>query len=267
MIILFLFTFVLLTNSCVQQQPGGANDISSSSVDVFIAPQGVKPLVFLLEGGTQICRRGLPNDSIYGLERDEAAEQEDTEGEDDDSDAQRTSIITTDVGENWFKLGLLIVNKSTDYFLVVDHLTFAMSAPWGDETLTGRDEVHSGYCQSDPLYIIPPTPKNITGRYTGNKYEPHKRNYVNNLTLFVSGVPVPTEAPKVEEEGEENDILTSIRATAREYAAIPDEFVLYRLPAYSVQLILIGYWIDRDRNTVANFRKSIRFSLSSQFIN
>ena len=262
-IIFFFFTCILLTNSCIQQQQ--QNQVSSSSVDVFIEPNKVDPLVFELEGGTQVCRRGLPDESIYGLERDETAEVEE---EDEGGGAQEASTITTEVGAGWFKMGLLIVNKSRDYFLIVEHLIFAMIAPWGTETLTGRAEINSGYCQSDPLYIIPPTPKDRTGGYVGNRYAPTKKNDVNNLTLFVSGVPIPTEAPQQEENTD--DTLNSIRATAQDAVnaptTTPDVFVLDRLPPYRVQLVLTGYWVDQNRNIVANFNKSVRFSLSSQFI-
>ena len=266
--------FLLITNACnlsnTQQQSSA--DPTEDTVDIFIEPAGAKPLVFLGEGGTKICRRGLPDESDYGLEPDEIQEEETTtEGETGETTQPLQRFLTVDVGDNWFQMGLLIVNKSKNYYLVVEQLTFIISANWGNELLIQRPTLSSGYCSSSPLYIIPPTPKNAkAAAYAGDRYKPLKKNYINNLTLFVSGVPIPEGPPVQKKEGGAEDTLNDIRANADEATQntprAPEEFILTYLPTYKVELVLTGYWIDKERNNVANFGKKINFSLSSQFL-
>ena len=278
--ILIISTFLLLlTSACdlsFTQQKSGV-DLSENTVDVFIQPNGAKPLIFLKEGGTKICRRGLPDEKIYGLDPEENTEQQTEENAEQDPAAtpQRTTyIISTDVKENWFQMGLLIVNKSNSYFLIIEQLKFVITARWGDKTLKNSVDISSGYCGSDPLYIIPPTPTSEsakTPKYRGDPYQPFKKNHVNNLTLFVNGVPIPDEPPTRKKEGSGSDTLDETRATqeAAETTAPngSEEFILTYLPPYKVRLIISGYWIDKSRNSVANFIKEINFSLASQFLN
>lgn len=272
-------SFLLTTGACnpvnlSSQQQG---ELSESTVEVFVEPNGIRPLVFATTGGTKICRRGLPDENIYGLEPDEvtAAEEAETTTEDTGETAsQQESIdtITTDVGDNWFQMGLLIVNKSKSYYLVVETLMFFISAPYGSDLLTSRATISSGYCGTDPLYIVPPTRKDAKpGAYAGDRYQPAKKNYINNLTLYVGDIPIPEGPPPQREEEGESNSLAGIRANAQATTQTtapraPEEFVLTYLPNYRVQLLLSGYWIDRERNNVANFRKKVRFSLSSQFL-
>ncbi len=277
MVVLFLLTTSACNLSMTQQGSGG--EPSENAVDVFIEPDGRRPLVFVTQGGTKICRRGLPNESIYGLAPDETTETEDTATTDGTSSAEtpqqqtRTQNITIEVGENWFEMGLLIVNKSKSYYLVIEQLMFSISANYGSELLTHRETISSGYCGTDPLYIIPPTRKDAKeGSYAGDRYQPFRKSYVNNLTLYVSGIPIPEGPPpqREEETGGANGV-DEIRANAQNaiqtIPRAPEAFVLTYLPNYRVQLLLNGYWIDRNRNNVANFRKKINFSLSSQFLN
>ena len=281
--ILIMAMFLLTTGACnlSQQQGSSGGELSENTVDVFIEPDGARPLVFATTGGTKICRRGLPDESIYGLEPDEIKEAEKEEGEEGEAATEETGsqqqsavdTITTEVGDNWFQMGLLIVNKSKSYYLVIEQLMFFISANYGSELLTHRATLSSGYCSTDPLYIIPPTRKDAkAGAYAGDRYKPAKKNYINNLTLYVSDIPIPEgPPPQKEDEGGESNSLEGIRANAQAATQTtpraPEEFVLTYLPNYRVQLLLNGYWIDRERNNVANFRKKISFSLSSQFLN
>lgn len=279
------FVFLLLiTSACnlsVTQQ-GSGSDPSDDLVDVFIEPNGTKPLVFLGRGGTQICRRGFPDESIYGLAPDETKEQtEQNEGEEDNQNTQTTQStqstsqsITMDVNENWFKMGLLIVNKSKTYYLVIEQLQFYVSAPWGNELLSSTHSIPSGYCGSDPLYIVPPTRKDARpNSYSGDRYLPLKKNYINNLTLFVHGIDIP-EAPPVQAREDtaggsdsQNNDNAQTNTQQSTIPRAPEPFVITYLPPYKVRLILNGHWIDKNRQHVANFRKTINFSLSSQFLN
>lgn len=276
--IVFIF-LLLITSACgfsfITQQGSGGSDPSDDLVDVFIEPNGTKPLVFLGEGGTQICRRGFPDESIYGLAPDEIREQEEqTEGEENNQSSTQTvqntsQSITRDVGENWFRMGLLIVNKSKTYYLVISDLQFHISAPWGNELLFSNPSISSGYCGSHPLYMIPPTRKDARpNSYSGDRYIPLKKNYINNLTLFVEGVPIP-EAPPVQTR-EDTAGGSDTRNNAQTQSTIPrapEPFVITYLPTYKVKLVLLGHWIDKNRQPVANFDKTINFSLSSQFLN
>ncbi|MDE0118476.1 MAG: hypothetical protein OXM55_00515 [Bdellovibrionales bacterium] len=242
--------------------------LSETSLAVRIAPIDSKrdPLVFLSEGGERICRRRVPDEARYGLDPEEVPEDED--GEEANTETSNQPIPTT-VDENWFQIGLIIVNKHNSYYAVVKDLVFSFEAKWGSETLRGRHEIQSGYCQSDPLYIIPPTPKGSKpGHYRGELFKPDKANSLNNLILFVSGVPIPTDHPKQDEENG-SGTLNNIRSTAQDSAnqREPEEFFLTSLPVYTVQLHVIGYWIDKQRNRKAILRKRVTFRLSSNFLN
>lgn len=265
-VLFFVFSF-LITNSC-NLGTTASNSISSNTVDVFIAPNGKDPEVIVTEGGTKICRRGFPDADVYGLDPIETADETEADSEEDQQpETLRTRVITVDVDENWFQMGLIIVNKSRDHFLIVEQLTFVISAPWGDELLTGRTDISSGYCQTDPLYIVPPTPKNAKNQFSGNKYEPFKKDAVNNLTLFISGVPVP-EGPPTRKEDEESDNLQEIRSLGQQQNTIPqapEAFILDRLPSYRVEMLMSGYFTDKQREVKANFSKKVKFSLSSRF--
>ena len=187
---------LLITNACnfsVTQQNSGL-DIPTDTVDVFIEPNGVKPLVFEGDGGTKICRRGIPDESIYNLEPEETTEEETTTTEGEASETIQTTQRFS-YNRSRRKLvsnGLTNSQQIKSYYLVIEQLLFVISANWGSELLNQRTTLSSGYCSSSPLYIVPPTGKNAkAGAYAGDRYEPLKKNYINNLTLFVSGVPIP----------------------------------------------------------------------------
>ncbi len=270
-----LFSLIIMSGCDVSVQ-NNSEEIPENTVDIFVQPG--EPLIFLESAGDKICRRGLPDESIYGLDPEEKTDQAESEEEGEEegtqteSESQTNDLISTSVDENWFEMGLLIVNKSKKYHLIVRDLQFKITATWGDEILSSTANLGSGYCGSSPLYIIPPTPEGSKNSYTGDKYEPFKQNYVNNLTLFISGVPIPDGPPTYKEK--EGDTNSAVNATRREGQSATqtaeqteEVFVLTYLPTYRVQLVAHGYWIDKRRNMVANFRKSIRFSLSSQFLN
>ena len=270
-----LIVFLIIIAGCSMSGQTNSTGPSENTVDIFIAPTGVQPLIFLNEGGDRICRRGIPDETIYGLDPEEKVDSEADEGEgeeetqEEDDSSRSAPIPTIKVDKNWFKMGLVIVNKSTSYWLVVTDLQFKIEATWGDETLKATDNIGSGYCGSSPLYIVRPTPKNAKNSYSGDQYEPLKKDYVNNLTLFISGVPIPEGPPTYKER--ENDAKSAVQSTRQEGQNITrteeEEFVLTSLPPYRVQMVVHGYWVDKSRNTVANFQKLVRFSLSSQFLN
>ena len=268
-----LFFPLLTINGCglSTQQGNEGGTLSETSLAVLIAPidSEKNPLVFLTEGGEKICRKNLPDDARYGLDPEEVREEDDDdEGENADANTSNQPI-TTEIDTNWFQIGLVIVNKHSSYYAIVKNLVFSISAKWGSETLTGRTEIQSGYCGSDPLYIVPPTPKGSKpGSYRGEKFEPEKADSLNNLILFVSGIPIPEDHPKQEEEGSPDDTLNNIRATSQGGQNKEQrEFFLNTLPPYKVKLHVIGYWTDKSRNRKAILRKTVTFRLSSKFLN
>ena len=275
---LFILSLFLCLNNCGGNSQGG--EFSENLIEIQVAPIGKQPQIFLQPGGTKICRRGLPDESIYNLTRDEVETltEETSSGEGESSGesseqpnvtAQRNQVITTDVEAAWFEMGLVIGNRSDKYFLRINQLIFNISAKWGTEGLSGRIELTSGsYCQSDPLYIITPIPRG-SKKPTALQYLPYKKNYPNNLILYVSGVPLPEGPPKRDGEEGESEVMDNIRADLDNQAPQQnnEQFVLTYLPTYRVSLVLLGQWIDRDRNPKANFQKTIRFTLTSQFLN
>ncbi|MDE0518993.1 MAG: hypothetical protein OXH36_05515 [Bdellovibrionales bacterium] len=268
-IIILLFPLLTINGCGLSTQQGGeAGLLSETSLVVLIEPIDSErdPLVFLSEGGDKICRKRVPDETRYGLDPEEAPEDDDEEGENTETSNQP---ITTSVDTDWFQIGLIIVNKHDSYYAVVKNLIFSFSAKWGSETLRGRQEIPAGYCNSDPLYIVPPTPKGSKpGHYRGELFEPEKADSLNNLILFVSGVPIPTDHPE-QEEDDSSETLGNIRSTAQDSAnqREQEEFFLTSLPAYTVQLHVIGYWIDKQRNRKAILRKRVTFRLSSKFLN
>lgn len=287
-LIIFLFFGFLVLGACSKQGKTKKNTKSSNNVDILIQPTQEKPLISLGPGGTKICRRGeLPIDTIYGLNKNELPTTKTTTttttSNTGATPAATPSFVTTSVGNNWFKIGLLIVNKRDDYWLIIEKLDFVMTANWGNQILKGTFSISSGsYCNSEYLYIISPTPKGRSNSFTGNLYQPFKtttkNNYFNNLTLYVSGVPLPT-TPAVNEKNSStntaaDNTLKTIRATAETgqkqgggAAAAPEKFVLDYLPPYKVNMYITGRWIDKSRNDKGGFVRKVRFSLSSRFIN
>ncbi len=191
--------------------PGETNsnsgDLTSSKASLIlveVAPTGQTPEV-IPNAHDAICRSGMPD---HGTQ----------EG--------RTEDTTISVSPNWFSMGLNIANSSKDYSLIIKKLVFIISDQLENEILNGKKEINSGYCGTDPLYTVLPSIK--------LPYEPSRRNYVNNLTLFVDDVPIP------------NDKDDTSNA----------------LPTYRVQLVLHGHFVDKDKNFVDNFKKEIFFSYS-----
>ena len=280
---LLILSLFLYLNNCGGNAQGG--EFSENLIEARVA-DGKQPQIFLQPGGTKVCRRGLPNESVYNLTPDELEvlqEQQSSSGEEDEAGessgvepseqstvtVQRNQVVTTDVEEAWFEMGLEIGNRSDKYYLRINQLIFYISANWGTEVLSRRLEITSGYCQSDPLYIIIPIPRGSKEPVV-LKYLPYKKNHPNNLILFVSGVPLPEGPPKRNEEEEESQVMDNIRAELENQAPQQEnneQFVITYLPTYRVRLVLLGDWIDRDRNTKANFQKTIRFTLTSQFLN
>ncbi len=276
-----------------------SSEPTAESILVELAPTDRPfPEVFF-KGREAVCRRGRP-DEVPGLENEQekttqatgdgasADGEEPAAGTTPNANPPTVTFTTTTVADNWFSFGLHFANNSNLY-LVIERLVFNISGHWGQDVLTGQSEIGSGYCETDPLYTIPPKVK--------RRYEPHRKNYVNNLILYVSGVPVPTGPPVSDSvnnagagAGAGAGALASQQGTGR--GANPqsqqagggtqtgdtqannqppplnqnDEYVINRLPSYRVQLLLEGSFITNQGVTRANFRKALVFYTTSQFI-
>ncbi len=296
--LVFIFCVVFLTSGCgltgvqISASTEGARSgrvPTSDLVLIEIAPTGESPEVFLHAKENAVCRRGQPSALDYGLDADTDATEgdEDTSSDEDSTEESENSDNNTaqdgissqnkihyeNVGDNWFSIGLNFANLSK-YHLVIKQLVFIMKAQWGNQVLTGRKEIGSGYCEgTDPLYIIVPE-KRI-------HFEPYVRSHLGNLILYVDGVPIPTGPPVTEEAGStataDDNTNTGTGAGARaataraaairaQEAVQQDEYILDRLPSYRVQLIFHGYFINKKRAYVANFKKDIVFHTTSTFL-
>jgi len=260
----YLVNCGLLTSSSSQSSAETSEGVLSGNIEILIAPYGERPLVFTDAKSNAICRKGYPSHA-YGLEPEEVEGDEleqspddlDSEGNSVESEAEELpspSKIFTDVNEGWFKIGLHFGNWSS-YYLVVESLRFTMSANWGDEILTGSKEI-SSYCDSDPLYIIPPQTKVV--------YNPDRSRSMGNLQIYVDGLPIPTAAPQYSETQSETDAdapPTELQNQSRH----PEVFQLTYLPSYRVQLLVVGHFMDERRNYVGNFTRKLIFYTSSKF--
>lgn len=294
-LVIFFLAFVgVFSTNCGLSSFSAPSSASNADVPnanlilVEIAPSGKKPEVFL-SAHDGVCRRGMPDEDEYGLdplEEEEGGEAATTTttteaGTSSATENEQDIITTVNVSENWFSLGLNLANQSKNYFLVIEQLVFVVTGQWGSQQLlSGRKEISSGYCETDPLYIIPP---NVRIRY-----EPSRKNWINNLTLFIDGVPIPTGPPIAQQAGgiggtNNNQIGGAAQqgqgagvggvggALGQQQNPIVniaqnDEYVLTSLPSYRVQLILHGHFIDRSRKYIANFKKEIFFYTASQFL-
>ena len=213
-----------------------------------------------LKGGDFICRRGFPLDDIYDLDLEELDDLETTDTDTDtDTDTTddnqnnnndgRQDNVTTTVAANWFKMGLYFKNNS-DHYLIIDKIDFYIKATYGEEILEAQilDAVNASYCGANSdfmptqaLYIIPP------GEIVS--YNEARKSSLHNLTLYISGVPVPT-GPKQSRNQPQND---------EDENASREPFILTSLPTYNVKATLSGTLTDSKLETQNEFRKTISF--------
>lgn len=267
----FLITLMLLhlflTSSCgvisrIETISGGT--VSS----IIIQPLPVKQNTLILSnrvnlrGGDFICRRGFPVDEIYDLDLEELDDLDPSTDTDTDTETAnnqnnnedaRQDNVTTTVNENWFKMGLYFKNDS-EYYLVIDKIDFYIKANYGEETLEAQvlDAINVSYCGANSefmptqaLYIIPP------GETVS--YNEARKNSQHNLTLYVSGVPLPT-GPKQQRNQPQND--------ERNTDTLP--FILTGLPTYNVKATLYGRLTDSRLEDQNEFRKTISFVIPPQ---
>ena len=151
----------------------------------------------------------------------------------------------------WTKFGLVIQNE-TEFVLVIDTIRYYAKARCGDEILEHSGEFDSSYCSSEDgttpyLYVVPPA-----GTGTQVSYIPQSSNPFHNLTLVIDGFPVidRTDQPSKELENAFRVSTAESRNTfnnsgSQKKECQPDETIV--IPGYTVELVLIGYFIVPDK--------------------
>ena len=233
-------------------------------MDVYVEQRSK---IFLEGADKQICHRGRPDKDFYGLTIKEE-EEEDTNNQQNTENTPQTDTSakrsTLDVEENWFKVGLTITNKSTENWLIVNSAEFDISAQWGKDTLKSTKPFNKNYCSSEYLYIVPPTPEKDAqkNQFSGNSYAPDKQNNPNNLTLYITGVPIPEKAAEtLQQEDSKSDTKSNTPTNQPE-----KKFILTHLPTYTVTGTLRGSWVDKEENPVDNFNTQFQFTIPQQSI-
>ena len=256
-ILITIFLCLFLTNSCdilerVETLSGGT--VSNINITPNPTEGGSQKLSrqINIKGGEFICRRGFPLEERYDLDLDELNDEPIDSTESSDSGAtaaaasaenRRQDNVLTTVADHWFKVGFNFQNK-TEFHLIIERITFRMEANYGTEPLTGTIEINTSYCGANSefipvsaLYIIPPTGE----KDEGYNYKENLKNGINNLTIFVSGVPLPT-GPR-----------QSFRSSATSEDADEEPFILTEVPAYKVTAIFYGHLVNpqlEEQNTV-----------------
>ena len=256
------------------------NNSSSASSQIYVEIFPQSPRIFLSPKQNAICRKNWPAEDIYDLDIDEGEgtasdtgrteddEQEgDSNGDDNNSQQPQTSANTNkiNVSANWFEIGLSIANNAP-FHLLIDRIAFNIKAQWGSDVLSTSKAFSSDYpCAAsneaesslpEALYIIPPKQK--------AQYKKNAKNYINNITLYVDGLSIPTGPPSstrsdpVAPENIENSINN----------LEDDTFVLDRLPSYRVNMIIYGRFINEKGDEEASLspKKISFYTPSNSFI-
>ena len=263
-LIIIFFSFIL-TNSCGIFEQG-----QTGNLIITPSPTGENTKMSLsnrinLKGGEFICRRGFPLEERYDLDLDELLDEDlpptstetetETETETTETDNKRQDNVLTTVGDNWFKVGFNFQNKS-EHHLIIDQIIFYMKAIFGTEPLTSTIEINTTYCGSnsefiptEALYIIPPTGPDETGY----NYNDIGKNSINNLTIFISGVPLPT-APK-----------KSINSPPSSKTDTKEPFVPTSIPTYNVTARFFGRLVNSKIKEQERVVKKVYFTVPGQF--
>ena len=173
-------------------------------------------------------------DYFVGEEETQAEETEDT-----------TESIKHQVGDNWIKFGLRIRNTSSNPLIVTDISIQAEGKCGEEEYPYSGTEIGEGYCESDYLYVVPPT-----GLNAAVNYEPNG-SPIENLTLFFDGFTIldgrtdpDFEYPKGCRENENQKVA---------------------IPEYKGTLIVRGYFIgNTDDLERIDFTETVPFTLSTR---
>lgn len=292
----FLLSFIFYFVSC---QFTGQTSTLSSNVQVLVAPYGqgdrvrsTNPLIFI-NGGSFDCRRSPfrfsdaraslekekidPDflDDFFGEENEEEEEGENADNTDNRAEVKEDNPVRIEVSENWLKFGLWITNLNrgqTNFFLVIDSLTYVATAVRGQEVFTHVGNVNSGYCSGTEgevapyLYFVPPGKK--------IEYAPSSKNPFHNLTIYISGFPIidRREEPSRRQQQRRNraSSLGSGNSNAGQSLGLQNPLDqihgsnnIIIIPDYTVELTLRGYFMTKTGIRVSSFINRTSFTTAS----
>ena len=285
-------------------------EISSGGIN----GRGKPPQLHITAPETQkICRRGgFPTLEDYNLNPPETLEgSNDTDRENtangnadatdastgtagdtqDQGNSTSTDInpanlnITTSVSGNWFQIGLNIFHSKPDHWLWIKTVEFYFG---NSRTPKPISESYCGGTGLGALYIIPPPHSVANNQATipsNLLYEPNRPAHLNNLTIYVDGVPLP-ETPGTGSAGQRasspqggGDQGSSGGSSGGEgqggsagsssSAGVLPEISRRRIVTpVVVRFKLIGVWTDKDQNQIAEYESVVKtFRIRPRFIN
>ena len=234
--------------------------MSSKDVEIRVAPEGYRPRVSAYSPISEvICRRGHPLEKDFGfkpLEHELVNEQlqataaggANTQASAGSREENLERFVPHLPQPGWFRLGLEFANNSP-YHLIVSQLDFFVTATDKGRPLSQTVTIGEGYCQgggegsSGYLYVIKPRSK--------TSYQPHKRNYINNLQLYVEGLPLPAGGGSSDQQAQQGSGPPTKPKPLRS------------LPSYKVDLTITGQFVDENRNFMDHFVKELVFHTQS----
>ena len=142
----------------------------------------------------------------------------------------------TVVSGSWLKFALVIARnvswkEGENYTLMVDHLVFIIKEAKEGRVFHHAKILKTGYCGLPFLYVLPP-------EKTYLRYEPRYGNPLENLALYVDGLPIDKRAMD---------------------SNSPESKSLEAVPEYEIELTLTGRFISRQGETVAPFIRHVSF--------
>ena len=146
----------------------------------------------------------------------------------------------TVVSGSWLKFALAIVRNTNwkegeSYILMVDQLVFVVKEAEGGRVFHHAKILKAGdYCGLPFVYVLPP-------EKTYLRYEPRLDNPLENLALYIDGLP-----------------LIENTADSGSDISLPE----IPKPEYEIELTLTGRFISEQGETVAPFIKHVSFGTS-----
>ena len=284
----FVLIFLLL-NSCLIGQGSGLN----SKIDVAMVPytsadkviRDDRKLAIFLKGGRQVCRPSpfkardfrtalkLKSEKVFTQLEDKFLDELFRVGEESGSTTSSASnkAVYLDVGDNWLKFGLVIANHNTgtevvnnkktskNFFLIIDSIKYNAKARYGKQEFSHAGNINPGYCDTNAeggetpsfLYLVTPG--------TQVNYRPLSRNPLENLTIYISGFPIIDRSSQPSFSQQQG-----IQGGGVNLQGFYSQGDIRKIPEYSVELTLLGYFITKSGAKVPGPGFDYRFSFSAR---
>lgn len=200
-----------------------------------------------------------------------------------------------DGSRGWIKLGLFISNanqgKDQNFFLVVEDITFVAVDEDGNQVQLG--DIHAGYCSGSgsaqptqqaeaPTEAAPgggtPTPATAnTSQLSGGsflyivppgqkiEYNPKSSNPFHNLTLYVEGFDLIDRSSELSPDLQRRTRDGNNSGENQADSLGQRKVGLVKIPRYTVEMTLRGYFMTQTGDLVASFIKRTRFSTQSSY--